>query len=42
MNGLKGVLEVLPGYCGGHLENPTYEQVCGKKNWPCRSSKSDL
>ena len=31
MNGLKGVLEVLPGYCGGHLENPTYEQVCGKK-----------
>jgi peptide-methionine (S)-S-oxide reductase len=31
MNGLKGVLEVLPGYCGGHAENPTYEQVCGKK-----------
>ena len=31
MNGLKGVLEVLPGYCGGHTENPTYEQVCGKK-----------
>jgi len=31
MSGLKGVLEVLPGYCGGHVENPTYEQVCGKK-----------
>ena len=31
MKGLKGVLEVLPGYCGGHSENPTYEQVCGKK-----------
>ena len=30
MNGLKGVLEVLPGYCGGHVENPTYEQVCRK------------
>ncbi|NLM41829.1 MAG: peptide-methionine (S)-S-oxide reductase MsrA [Firmicutes bacterium] len=25
---LKGVLEVLPGYSGGHVENPTYEQVC--------------
>lgn len=31
MNGLKGVLEVLPGYCGGHVENPTYEQVCRKR-----------
>ena len=31
MNGLKGVLEVSPGYCGGHVENPTYEQVCRKK-----------
>ncbi len=28
--GLKGVLEVVPGYSGGHVENPTYEQVCGK------------
>ena len=25
---LQGVLEVVPGYSGGHLENPTYEQVC--------------
>lgn len=25
---LKGVLEVIPGYSGGHVENPTYEQVC--------------
>lgn len=24
---LKGVLSVLPGYSGGHIENPTYEQV---------------
>lgn len=23
-----GVLEVLSGYTGGHIENPTYEQVC--------------
>jgi len=25
---LDGVSEVLPGYMGGHRENPTYEQVC--------------
>jgi peptide-methionine (S)-S-oxide reductase len=25
---LKGVLEVYPGYSGGELDNPTYEQVC--------------
>ena len=28
--GLIGVSEVVPGYSGGHVENPTYEQVCGK------------
>lgn len=26
---LKGVQSVVPGYAGGHTENPTYEQVCG-------------
>lgn len=25
---LKGVEEVIPGYCGGEKENPTYEEVC--------------
>ncbi len=25
---LKGVIDVKPGYAGGHVENPTYEQVC--------------
>ena len=30
MLGLVGVSEVVPGYSGGHVENPTYEQVCGK------------
>lgn len=25
---LNGVLEVLPGYAGGSVPNPTYEQVC--------------
>ncbi|MGH2564311.1 MAG: peptide-methionine (S)-S-oxide reductase MsrA, partial [Ginsengibacter sp.] len=28
---LKGVEKVLSGYSGGHIENPTYEQVYGKK-----------
>lgn len=26
---LRGVLSVEPGYAGGHIENPTYEQVSG-------------
>lgn len=25
---LQGVLKVQPGYMGGHLENPSYAQVC--------------
>jgi peptide-methionine (S)-S-oxide reductase len=25
---LDGVLDVQPGYCGGHVDHPTYEQVC--------------
>lgn len=25
---LKGINEVRPGYSGGNIENPTYEQVC--------------
>lgn len=28
---LVGVQEVISGYSGGHIKNPTYEQVCGKK-----------
>lgn len=28
---VKGVIKVTSGYCNGHVENPTYEQVCDKK-----------
>lgn len=28
---LRGVQKVKSGYAGGHVPNPTYEQVCGKK-----------
>lgn len=27
---LRGVTEVVVGYAGGHVPNPSYEQVCGK------------
>ena len=26
---LRGVVSVMPGYAGGGVKNPTYEQVCG-------------
>ena len=28
---LRGVVSVASGYAGGHVENPSYEAVCGKK-----------
>ena len=31
IKGLRGVIDVIPGYSGGLVENPTYEQVCGKR-----------
>ena len=30
LKGLLGVSEIVSGYSGGHIDNPTYEQVCGK------------
>jgi peptide-methionine (S)-S-oxide reductase len=27
---LKGVIEVFPGYSGGHTHNPTYKDVCNE------------
>ncbi len=29
--GVRGVTAVKSGYAGGHVPNPTYEQVCGKE-----------
>lgn len=29
-NQLKGVESAISGYMGGHVDNPTYEQVCAK------------
>jgi len=28
---LRGVSSVVSGYAGGHTENPSYEEVCGKR-----------
>ncbi|MBT3318132.1 MAG: peptide-methionine (R)-S-oxide reductase MsrB [Clostridia bacterium] len=28
-DGVQGVISVVPGYTGGQVNNPTYEQVCG-------------
>ena len=28
---LRGVTKVVSGYAGGHVPNPSYEQVCGKR-----------
>ncbi len=29
--GVRGVSHVMSGYAGGHVDNPSYEQVCGKR-----------
>lgn len=29
--GMKGITAVTSGYAGGHVANPSYEEVCGKR-----------
>ena len=29
--GMKGVSDVMSGYAGGHVANPSYDEVCGKR-----------
>ena len=36
---LEGVVSVVPGYAGGHTENPTYYQVRGETTWHAEVSK---
>jgi peptide-methionine (S)-S-oxide reductase len=36
---IRGVSSVVPGYSGGHTENPTYEQVCGGKTGHAECAK---
>ncbi len=33
----KGVIEVIPGYTGGHKENPTYREVCSNATGHCEA-----
>jgi len=39
---LKGVKSVLPGYSGGIVENPSYEQVCTEKTGHTESIQNNL
>ncbi|HSX24531.1 MAG TPA: peptide-methionine (S)-S-oxide reductase MsrA [Candidatus Andersenbacteria bacterium] len=36
---LKGVREVMPGYAGGTVPNPSYEQVCSGKTGHAEATK---
>ncbi len=38
---LKGVISVTPGYMGGSVKNPTYEQVCSGKTGHVEITKVD-
>lgn len=39
---LKGVTSVMPGYAGGEIPNPTYEQVCGGKTGHAEVTKIEF
>ncbi len=39
---LKGVISVIPGYTGGSVKNPTYEQVCAGKTGHAEATKVEF
>ncbi len=39
---LKGVLEAMPGYAGGDMPNPTYEQVCSGKTGHAEATRIEF
>lgn len=41
-NSLKGVVKVIPGYTGGSITNPTYEQVSSGNTGHVESAKIDF
>ena len=40
--GLKGVISATPGYSGGTVENPSYDQVCGGKTGHAETAKIEF
>ena len=41
-NTYPGIKRVVSGYTGGHVANPTYEQVCAGGNWAHRGGPNYL
>ncbi|MBV7257274.1 peptide-methionine (S)-S-oxide reductase MsrA [Pacificimonas sp. WHA3] len=41
-NDLQGVQHVESGYIGGHIDHPTYEEVCGKKSGHAEAVKIEF
>lgn len=41
-NSLKGIISATPGYAGGHIENPTYEEVSGGTTGHAEATKIEF
>ena len=39
---LSGVVSVMPGYAGGHTENPTYREVCTDRTGHAESTRIEF
>ena len=40
--GLRGVISVVPGYTGGHVDNPTYYEVCSESTGHAEAIKIEF